>query len=84
MRIVDRYSGDDLLYFNPKGTIPTAAILKKGEPRTNRFKERKRFDLTDYSAAQLKEVEVDEEGVEDEEGDEEQELDKAKLADMEG
>ncbi|KAI0031441.1 pseudouridylate synthase [Vararia minispora EC-137] len=84
IRSVDGYTGNDLLWLNPKGTIPGICILKKDERRANSFKERKRFDLTDYSAVQLVEVEKE---VEEDDADEEQEeenLDKAKLADMEG
>lgn len=49
MRSVDAYAGNDLLYLNPKGTIPPAAIIKKGERRENPFKEKKRFDATSFS-----------------------------------
>jgi tRNA pseudouridine38-40 synthase len=83
VRTVDKYAGSDLLWLNPKGTIPTACVLKKGEPRSGRFKERRRFDLTDYSAGQLEGPEV-EQDVEDDETDEEEGLDKAKLAELEG
>lgn len=49
MRSVDAYAGNDLLYLNPKGTIPAAAALQKGERRENPFKEKKRFDATSFS-----------------------------------
>ena len=46
----DRYSGNDLLYYNPLGSIPDEAVVVKGERRTNPFKERKKFDATEYAA----------------------------------
>ncbi len=77
---VDAYSGDDLLYLNPKGIIPAAAVLKRSERRNNPFREKKRFDATDFLA--ISKTEVDEQ----EEDEEEQDtvMDKAKLVDMEG
>ena len=81
VRSIDSYSGTDLHYLNPKGVIPAAAVIKKGERRPNPFREKRRFDLTDYSAA----GKIEEQ--EDEESEEEQEiskLDKSKLVDMEG
>ena len=79
MRSVDKYAGNDLLYLNTKGIIPSLAVLKKGEQRSNPFKEVKRFDATTFPAAGETAIvqEQDEEG-------EEEVLDKAKLADMEG
>ncbi|KAI0064005.1 pseudouridine synthase [Artomyces pyxidatus] len=78
VRSVDAYSGSDLLYLNPRGIIPAAAVIKKGTRRGNPFREKRRFDVTDYSAAGKIEEHDDEE--------EEQEvvIDKSKLADMEG
>ena len=80
MRTVDAYSGDDLLYLNPRGIIPAAAVLKKSERRKNPFRERKRFDATDFSATSKTEVD------EQEEDEEEQGtiINKAELVDMEG
>ncbi|KAH8116464.1 pseudouridine synthase [Phellopilus nigrolimitatus] len=46
----DRYAGPDMLYFNAQGVIPEAAVVKKGERRANAFKERRRFDATDFAA----------------------------------
>ncbi|KAH9072309.1 tRNA pseudouridine synthase [Lactarius deliciosus] len=79
VRTVDAYSGDDLLYLNPRGIIPAAAVLKKSERRKNPFRERKRFDATEFSATSKTEV--------DEQEDEEEQdavMDKAELVDMEG
>jgi hypothetical protein len=45
---VDGYSGNDLLYLNLDGTIPGDCIIKKGEPRSNPFKERTIFDRTNF------------------------------------
>ncbi|KXN92408.1 tRNA pseudouridine synthase 1 [Leucoagaricus sp. SymC.cos] len=46
IRMVDNYAGNDLLYLNPEGTIPEAAIIQKGERRENPFRERRIFDAT--------------------------------------
>ena len=80
MRSVDTYPGDDLLYLNPRGIIPAAAVLKKSERRKNPFREKKRFDATDFPATSKTEAD------EQEEDEEEQGaiMDKAKLEDMEG
>jgi tRNA pseudouridine38-40 synthase len=79
VRSVDTYSGDDLLYLNPRGIIPAAAVLKKSERRMNPFREKKRFDATDFP--ETSKIEADER-----EEDEEQvaTIDKAKLVEMEG
>ncbi|KAI9510491.1 pseudouridine synthase [Russula earlei] len=80
MRSTDAYSGDDLLYFNPKGVIPTAAVVKRSERRKNPFREKRRFDVTDFP--DNSKVEADEA---DNDGDEQDVvLDKAQLVDMEG
>ena len=80
VRSVDTYSGDDLLYLNPRGIIPAAAVLKKSERRKNPFREKKRFDATDFLGTSKTEVDEREE-------DEEERIttmDKAKLVEMEG
>ena len=79
MRSVDTYSGDDLLYLNPRGIIPVAAVLKKSERRKNPFRERKRFDATDFLETSKTDA--------DEQEDEEERvttMNKAVLAEMEG
>jgi tRNA pseudouridine38-40 synthase len=76
---VDAYTGNDLLYLNPKGIIPAAAVITPGERRANPFKERKRFDATSFSmgkAATSKPL--------DEEDEDDVPLDKARLAETEG
>ena len=80
MRSTDAYSGDDLLYLNPKGVIPAAAVVKRSERRKNPFREKRRFDVADFT--ENSKVEVDEA----EEDGEEQDvvMDKAELVDMEG
>jgi tRNA pseudouridine38-40 synthase len=80
VRSIDAYSGDDLLYLNPKGVIPAAAVIKRSERRKNPFREKKRFDVTDFPESSK--VEVDE--AEDEEEEQDVVMDKAKLVDMEG
>ncbi|KAG6812781.1 hypothetical protein H0H92_000551 [Tricholoma furcatifolium] len=78
MRHLDAYSGNDLLYLNSKGTIPTAAVIKKNERRENPFREKKRFDATSFS--------VDEEATKEvgDEDEEEETISKKDLADTEG
>ncbi|KAJ7742877.1 pseudouridine synthase [Mycena metata] len=53
MRMVDAYAGTDLLYLNPKGTIPPAAVMKNNDRnswgREGAFVEAKRFDATSFS-----------------------------------
>ncbi|KAF9808275.1 hypothetical protein IEO21_07918 [Rhodonia placenta] len=79
VRFIDSYSGNDLLYLNPKGVIPAAAVIKKGERRDNPFREKRRFDATSFSHNAPDEVRLDED-----EEDEVDEVDKSKLVDMEG
>ncbi|KAG6866591.1 hypothetical protein C0991_002079 [Blastosporella zonata] len=78
MRHLDAYSGNDLLYLNPKGTIPPSAIIKKTERRENPFKEKKRFDATSFSAGdEAAKAEADED-------EEETTISKKDLAETEG
>ena len=80
VRSTDAYSGDDLLYLSPKGIIPAAAVVKRSERRKNPFRERRRFDVTDFP--ENSKVEVDEA---DDDGEEQDVvMDKAELVDMEG
>lgn len=48
LQTFDRYTGNDLLYYNPLGAIPDEAVLAKGERRANAFVERTRFDATEF------------------------------------
>ena len=48
---IDRYAGQDLLYYNTQGIVPDAAVAKRGELRTNAFREKRRFDATEFTAA---------------------------------
>ena len=80
VRSIDKYIGNDLLYLNPKGIIPSNAVIKKGERREHPFREKKRFDATSFPEGAQR-AQVDEE--EDEE-EEEEKLDKKALIDMEG
>jgi len=73
--MVDAYSGNDLLYLNPKGTIPPAAVIKDRH-RKNPFKEKKLFDATSFP--EMKEAE-EEEAAEEEVG-----IDKRTRVDTEG
>jgi tRNA pseudouridine38-40 synthase len=92
--MVDNYAGNDLLYLNPEGNVPDAAIIKKGERRDHPFRERRVFDATSFSDShhirtQLQQTEEDrgeeeEEDGEDGQPEEEAMLDKKQLAETEG
>ena len=94
IRSIDKYTGTDLLYLNPKGVIPAKAVIERGVRRANPFREKKRFDATSFPVGGSKEEGDDgeeegkrgEEDEDEEDEDEEQEgkLDKKALADMEG
>jgi len=45
---IDAYTGKDLSYLNHQGNIPQESVVKKGERRENPFKERKKFNSTDF------------------------------------
>jgi len=66
VRSLDFYSGNDLLYLSPSGTIPDAAVIKRGVKREKPFKERKVFDSTSFPDKNNKLVEDDESFDEDE------------------
>jgi tRNA pseudouridine38-40 synthase len=79
VRYVDNYEGDDLLYLNPRGIIPAAALIKKNERRRSKpFKENRRFDV--INTKDLKDAPSLEEEVESDE----EKLSKPALEDMEG
>ncbi|KAG6886242.1 hypothetical protein C0993_010804 [Termitomyces sp. T159_Od127] len=78
MRHLDAYSGNDLLYLNPRGIIPPQAIIKKNERREDPFREKKRFDATSFS------VDDDAAKAVGDEDEEEEHLNKKDLADTEG
>jgi len=80
VRSTDAYSGDDLLYLNPKGVIPAAAVVKRSERRKNPFREKRRFDVTGFP--ENSKVDVDD--VEDDGDEQDVVLDKAQLVDTEG
>ena len=85
---MDVYSGNDLLYLNTRGVIPDAAILKRGERRSQPFREKKRFDATTFPAGadvgKLMAEEEEKDAEEDDEDDADGKMDKKKLAEMEG
>lgn len=82
IRSVDTYAGNDLLYLNPKGTLPDVSVLKKGERRTNPFREKKKFDSTVFPEGRDGKLAIEDE--EQSEDEEEQTLGKKELAEMEG
>ncbi|TRM65503.1 pseudouridine synthase [Schizophyllum amplum] len=60
VRHVDDYTGQELLYLNPKGTVPTVAALKPGTPRENPFREKRRFNMTTFDEPSKDESEDEE------------------------
>ncbi|KAL4078630.1 pseudouridine synthase [Scleroderma yunnanense] len=83
IRYVDSYEGNDLLYLNPRGIIPTVAVIKKGIKRPSPFREKKRFDIT--SLADIKQeghTSIGDEAADEE--NEEEGLSKGRLEEMEG
>lgn len=49
LAVLDRYAGPDLTYFNASGVIPASAIIERGTRRSNPFRERRKFDATDFT-----------------------------------
>lgn len=84
IRSIDAYAGNDLGYLNPKGVIPTTAVIKRGEFRPNPFREKKRFDATSFPAGAGAENAASLEAEESEEEEAQLPLNKEELADMEG
>ncbi|KAF8448996.1 pseudouridine synthase [Boletus edulis BED1] len=79
IRYVDNYEGNDLLYLNPRGIIPSTAVIKKDvKRRPMPFRESKRFDVTNIK--QLKDAPP----LEEESESEEERMSKPALEDMEG
>lgn len=91
LSLFDRYTGSDLLYFNPLGNIPPEAVQVKGQRHVNPFRERKRFDATEFAAdasvAAEEAKDVAEETIppaETDDLDDEEKLDKKSLEEAEG
>lgn len=83
MRTVDAYAGNDLLYLNPTGAVPEAAVIKQGQRRPNPFREKRVFDTTSFPSTGIKsKLEVEEAEMED--TDEDEKLDKRHLEETEG
>ena len=80
---MDSYEGNDLLYLNPRGIIPTAAVIKKNVKRSSPFREKKRFDITSLQDIKQEGPATMEDDAGEDENDEEN-LTKGKLEDMEG
>ena len=76
IHFIDSYGGNDLLYLNPKGIIPAAAVIKIGEKRTKPLKDKKRFDATGFTDTSR--------GDAFEEEEEDIVIDKARLVETEG
>lgn len=73
--MVDAYGGSDLLYLNPKGTIPPAAVIKD-KHRKHAFKEKRLFDATSFPEMK--------QSLDAEEAEEEEEVDKRTRVETEG
>lgn len=80
IRTIDAYAGNDLLYLNPTGAVPEAAVIKPGEKRANPFREKRKFDATSFPAEGSKQLQDEEEA----ESDEEAVLNKRQLEEAEG
>lgn len=81
IRSIDSYGGPDLLYYNAQGTIPEGAVIRKGEKRSNPFREKRLFDATDFPTDKLDDVQLEEEVDEEKEI---ENVDNKALAEMEG
>ncbi|CAK5267249.1 unnamed protein product [Mycena citricolor] len=66
IRNVDDYAGNDLLYLNPKGVIPSAAVVRDRRDRHRKggFKEKRLFDATSFPTGGKESGAVDDEDVE--------------------
>ena len=80
VRSLDFYSGNDLLYLSPSGTIPDAAVIKKGVKREKPFKEKKVFDSTSFPDKNK----LVEESSDADDDDDDLPINKRDLAEMEG
>ncbi|KAH9940804.1 tRNA pseudouridine synthase [Epithele typhae] len=80
VRCIDAYAGRDFDWLNPKGVIPSTAVIKSTERRLNPYRGKKRFDLTLFPKDGQLPLEKDE--ADDDEG--KVSLNKEELADMEG
>ena len=69
VRSLDFYSGNDLLYLSPSGTIPDAAVIIRGVKREKPFKERKVFDSTSFPDKDNELVVEDDESFDEDEDD---------------
>jgi tRNA pseudouridine38-40 synthase len=87
IRSLDFYSGNDLLYLSPSsGTIPDAAVIKRGVKREKPFKERKVFDSTTFPDKNNKLVEDEEsfDADDDDDDDDDLPINRRDLVEMEG
>ncbi|KAF9565823.1 tRNA pseudouridine synthase [Agrocybe pediades] len=86
VRMIDAYAGNDLLYLNPSGAVPDAAVIVKGARRENPFREKKIFDTTSFpeNGGIRKKLEESEDVDMDANEEEEEVLDKKQLAETEG
>jgi len=82
VRAIDAYAGNDLLYLNPTGAVPDAAVIRQGEKRANPFREKRVFDTTSFpvSGGIKQKLEGDDEG----DIEEEEVIDKRHLEETEG
>lgn len=84
IRAVDSYIGNDLSYLNSKGIIPPTAVIKRNERRANPFREKKKFDSTNFPVGGKSSLDDLQPQMDEDEDEDEQVLDRTKLADTEG
>ncbi|EKM50013.1 uncharacterized protein PHACADRAFT_153289 [Phanerochaete carnosa HHB-10118-sp] len=71
IRSLDKYQGNDLLYLTSKGVLPDSAVIKRGERRSDPFREKKRFDATVFPEGRVSKIEIEEAEEADEDEEEE-------------
>ncbi|KDR80648.1 hypothetical protein GALMADRAFT_241004 [Galerina marginata CBS 339.88] len=84
VRAVDAYAGNDLLYLNPTGAVPDAAVITKGVKRDNPFREKRVFDTTSFPSTGEIKKKLEEEADAEDEDEEDAVLDKRQLEETEG
>jgi len=82
--MIDAYAGNDLLYLNPSGAVPDAAVIVKGTKRDNPFKEKRIFDTTSFPENGAIKKKLESEDVDMDADEEDEVLDKKHLAETEG
>ncbi|KAF8906213.1 pseudouridine synthase [Gymnopilus junonius] len=84
VRTIDTYAGNDLLYLNPTGAVPDAAVIVKGTRRENPFREKRVFDTTSFPAQGDADIKKKLEAAEEDVDEAEEVFDKRQLEETEG